>query len=77
MGIKIVDRPPFHLNKQKLFCNRCNRWRDKFTETLVLEDEVHCLICDNWLCGIYDAFGDLSSTSPSIERIKKESSNAH
>ena len=66
-----MDRQPYHLNEKKLWCNRCLRYIDKFSETLVLDNEVYCLICDNWLCGSYDAFGDLSE-SPSITRIRKE-----
>jgi len=58
-----------HENKKELFCNRCQRYVDKFTGTIVMEEEVHCL-CGNWLCGFFDAFGDVSQESVSIKRIK-------
>ena len=64
------NKKPLHLDKKTLFCNRCLRYMDKFTETLVLDDEVYCLFCDNWLCGKFDAFGDLSE-SPTITHIRK------
>ena len=65
------NRLPYHLNEKKLWCNRCNRWVDKYTETLVMDDEVSCLICDNWLAGEWDCFGDVSE-SPAITHIRKE-----
>ena len=30
--------------------------------TAVIEGEVYCLICDNWLCGERDAFGITEKT---------------
>ena len=64
----MIDRPPLHLNAHRLFCNRCNRHVDKFSETLVIDGEVHCLSDWNWLCGEYDA-GFIGNMSPSIDRI--------
>jgi hypothetical protein len=64
-------RIPLHINKDKLSCNRCIKDIDKFTETLLIEGEVHCIFCDNWLCGEYDAFGNIELIgSPSIQHIK-------
>ncbi len=75
---------PLHLNKTHLSCNseQCraypgtpkdelgNRLLDKHTETVTDEHEdIRCLYCGNWLCGLYDAFGDVSSESISIKRI--------
>jgi hypothetical protein len=65
------DKPPLHINTVSLFCNRCNRWVDKYRQTLVIDGEVHCLKDLNWLCGEYDAFGN-QNMSPSIQRITLE-----
>lgn len=40
-----------------LFCNKCDHNIDKFAETLVIEGNVYCIFCDNWICGEEDAFG--------------------
>jgi DNA-directed RNA polymerase subunit RPC12/RpoP len=62
---------PRHIHKKNLFCNKCNKNIDKLTETIInSHDDVRCIYCDNWLCGCYDAFGDLSRESISIQRIK-------
>ena len=52
-------RVPLHIHKAKLCCNRCNKDVHKHHETIVKEEEVYCIYCDNWLCGEYDAFGDV------------------
>lgn len=53
-----------------------DRLLEKFTETLMIqvsEDpekwDVYCRHCENWLCGDYDAFGNLQLQSISIVRI--------
>jgi hypothetical protein len=66
-----MSRKPLHIDKLDLFCNRCQCYVNKYTETTVVAVEVLCLNCDNWLCGEYDAFGNPEyQDSPSIERIK-------
>jgi len=57
-----------HIDKDELFCNRCNKYVCKYTEIIVIYGEVHCFHCDNWLCGEYDAFGIVED--PSVEHIK-------
>jgi len=56
---------PLHINKTHLPCNSENckgRLLDKFTETLIDEhDDLRCLYCNNWLCGFYDAYGDVTN----------------
>lgn len=42
----------------KLWCNKCENWIDKKYQTYVMDNDVHCLQCSNWLCGYKDAFGD-------------------
>ena len=44
----------------KIYCNVCNKSVDKFVETLVVEDNVFCLHCNNWLCGVIDAWGEIN-----------------
>jgi len=62
---------PIHIGKEELFCNVCKKYIDKYTETIIDEyNDIRCLYCNNWLCGSYDAFGDLSIESISIQRIK-------
>ena len=63
-----MDKPR-HIDKRELFCNRCNKNINKCTETYLQEEEVHCVHCHNWLCGEYDAFGDLGDVSPSLKHI--------
>ncbi len=49
-----------HEDSRTIYCNKCLRHRDKWLETMVMEDcnhDVFCLICFNWLCGYFDAFG--------------------
>jgi hypothetical protein len=60
---------PFHLNDEHLYCNRCQKYIDKFSDTILIDNEIHCLYCENWLCGFNDCFG--VQCSPSIERIKQ------
>lgn len=56
---------PRHADKTYLECNSpaCrrpggkNRLIHKDKETLHLGTEVHCMYCENWLCGEYDAWG--------------------
>lgn len=67
---------PRHIEKSELFCNRCNKYVRKHTETYLENGEVHCLFCHNWLCGEYDAFGDLGDLSPSLKHIKILSQDA-
>jgi hypothetical protein len=69
-----MDREPLHIDKKELFCNRCNKYIDKFTGTLVINNETHCLYCGNWLCGCYDAFGcEMLLEDPTIVHCKLES----
>lgn len=67
----MIERKGIHQDKEEIFCNRCSRYMDKLTETMVLEDEVYCLTCNNWLCGFFDAFGDVEKHTISIVRIKR------
>jgi len=55
-----MDNNPRHLEKNELFCNRCNKYVDKHCGTILIEEELHCLECYNWLCGQWDAFGVIS-----------------
>lgn len=61
---------PLHIDKRTLFCNRCDKDISKFTEIYIENENVHCLICGNWLAGEYDCFGDLGDISPSLKHIK-------
>ena len=63
-------RPSIHEDKNELFCNRCEKYLNKHSETLVLNDEVHCIYCENWLCGLYDGFGIDRRVEPQIAHIK-------
>lgn len=54
-----------HWDKKKLWCNRCNRNVNKWTETILYSmpiqenpdnQDVFCIFCENWLCGEEDAF---------------------
>jgi hypothetical protein len=65
-------KPPIHAHKDELFCNQCQRYVSKHDGTFLLDEEVHCLACENWLCGFYDAFGHAISESPAITRVKEE-----
>lgn len=63
---------PLHLHKTYLYCNSdsCrsqdipkdengNRLIHKYKETYTgASGDLHCIHCDNWLCGEYDAFGN-------------------
>jgi hypothetical protein len=57
-----MDRLPQHLDKTELFCTKCGRYINKFTETMPHGDHLHCLHCDNWLCPTWEAFGDLGES---------------
>ncbi len=55
------DKKPkgIHQDEAELYCNKCNKNVSKHNETLVMDDNVYCIFCDNWLCGKYDAFGEI------------------
>ncbi len=66
---------PLHIHKIHLYCNSeyCrnqdalkdengNRLIHKHRETNVYDENVYCIHCGNWLCGEYDAFGNLGLT---------------
>lgn len=59
---------PIHAHKAELFCNRCEKYVNKWTGTIIVDGQVVCLCCGNWLCGEYDAFGVLDM--PTIEHIR-------
>lgn len=40
-----------------LYCNRCKRMINKYAETIVVDEQVMCMFCDNWITTEYDAFG--------------------
>lgn len=67
-----MSRLPLHIDKLELFCNRCNKYVNKFIETTIIDNEVYCLHCDNWLSGEEDCFGCIGEEriSPSITHIK-------
>ena len=44
-------------NIDDLFCNKCNRNINKYTEMLNIESQMYCIYCDNWITPFYDAFG--------------------
>lgn len=48
-----------HEDKDTLFCNVCSVDVDKWIGTQVINEEVYCLRCNNWLCGEFDCFGEL------------------
>ena len=48
---------PLHMDKEVLFCNKCNKDIDRIAGTLVCHNEVYCRYCNNWICGERDAFG--------------------
>jgi len=41
----------------KLYCNRCKKMIDKYLETIVVDGQVMCIYCDNWITTEFDAFG--------------------
>ncbi len=52
-----------HEESRTIFCNKCQKPRNKWTETIIMQDsnnDVFCLFCFNWLCGFFDAFGDIN-----------------
>ena len=42
-----------------LWCNKCRKQIDKHNETLEIENNIHCIHCNNWICGFTDAFGEI------------------
>lgn len=66
-----MNQKYIHIDKLELFCNRCLKYINKYTHTYLLDNDLHCLNCHNWLCGEKDAFGDIESNeSPSITHVK-------